>query len=410
MADRTRLYYEDPYLTEFAARVVERRTWEGRPAVVLDRTAFYPTSGGQPHDTGRLNGARVVAVEEDLEGRVVHVLDRPLEAEEVRGQVDWARRFDHMQQHTGQHILSQACWQVLRAETVGFHLGDEVSTIDLDVAGLDFGALEQAEALANEVVFQDRPVRAAFFPEAEAASLPLRKPPAVQGEVRVVQVEGFDYSACGGTHVRRTGEVGPITVVRVEHRGRESRVHFVCGHRATRDHRQRVRITSALLAALTVGLAELPDAVARLQEDLRTARKEARDLRERVLDAETEALLATAPQVGAWKVVRHLLPEGEAATLKWMAQRLTARPGVVALLALGGDRGQLAFACSEDVPLDMAALLREVARAVGGGGGGGPRLAQGGGFAGARAAEALDLAWERLGQAGPLGNPTRRDA
>jgi len=163
------------------------------------------------------------------------------------------------------------------------------------------------------------------------------------------------------------------------------------------------------MAALTVGLGDLPDAVARLQEDLRAARKEAKDLRERVLDAETEALLAAAPQVGEWKVVRHLLPEGEATTLKWMAQRLAARPGVVALLALGGDRGQLAFACSEDIPLDMAALLREVTRAVGGGGGGGPRLAQGGGFAGARAAEALDLAWERLGQVGSLGNPTRRD-
>jgi alanyl-tRNA synthetase len=409
VAERTRLYYEDPYLTEFAARVVERRTWDGHPAVVLDRTAFYPTSGGQPHDTGRLNGAHVVAVEEDPEGRVVHVLDRPLEGDEVQGRVDWARRFDHMQQHTGQHILSQACWQVLRAETVGFHLGDEASTIDLDVAGLDLGALERAEALANEVVFQDRPVRAAFFSEAEVAALPLRKPPAVRGEVRVVQVEGFDSSACGGTHVRRTGEVGPIAIVRVEHRGQESRVHFLCGHRATRDHRQRIRITSVLMAALTVGLGDLPDAVARLQEDLRAARKEAKDLRERVLDAETEALLAAAPQVGEWKVVRHLLPEGEATTLKWMAQRLTARPGVVALLALGGDRGQLAFACSEDIPLDMAALLREVTRAVGGGGGGGPRLAQGGGFAGARAAEALDLAWERLGQVGSPGNPTRRD-
>ncbi len=405
MADRTRLYYEDPYLTEFVARVVERRTWDGQPAVVLDRTAFYPTSGGQPHDTGRLNGTRVVAVEEDPEGQVVHILDRPVDGDEVRGRVDWTRRFDHMQQHTGQHILSQACWQLLRAETVGFHLGDEVSTIDLDVAGLDFGALEQAEALANEVVFQDRPVRATFFSEAEVAVLPLRKPPAVHGEIRVVQVEGFDYSACGGTHVRRTGEVGPIAIVRVEHRGRESRVHFVCGQRAIRDHRQRIRITSALMAALTVGLPELPDAVTRLQEELRAARKEAKDLRERVLDAETEALLATAPQVGLWKVVRRLLPEGEAATLKWIAQRLTARSGVVALLALGGERGQLAFACSEDVPLDMAALLREVTRVVGGGGGGGARLAQGGGFAGNRAAEALDLAWERLEQGRPSGTP-----
>ncbi|MGQ9595550.1 MAG: alanyl-tRNA editing protein, partial [Anaerolineae bacterium] len=312
MADRTRLYYEDPYLTEFSARVVDRRTWDGRPALVLDRTAFYPTSGGQPHDTGRLNRARVVGVEEDPEGRVVHILDVPVEEDEVRGQVDWARRFDHMQQHTGQHILSQACWQVLRAETVGFHLGDETSTIDLDVAGLDFGALEQAEALANEIVFQDRPVRAAFFSEEEAATLPLRKPPAVHGAIRVVQVEGFDCSACGGTHVRRTGEVGPIAIVRVEHRGQESRVHFVCGHRAARDHRQRVHITSTLMSALTVGLGDLPEAVARLQEDLRAARKEARDLRERVLDDETEALLAAASRWGQWRVVRHLLPEGEA--------------------------------------------------------------------------------------------------
>ncbi|MBC7224597.1 MAG: alanyl-tRNA editing protein, partial [Anaerolineae bacterium] len=254
MADTTRLYYDDPYLTEFTARVVERLEWDGHPAVVLDRTAFYPTSGGQPHDTGRLQDVRVVGVEEDPEGRVVHLLERPLQADEVRGQVDWARRFDHMQQHTGQHILSQACWRTLRAETVGFHLGEEAATIDLDVPDLDLAALERAEVLANDIVCQDLPVHTAFLTDDEAATLPLRKPPAVHGKIRVVQVEGFDASACGGTHVRRTGEVGPIAVVRVEHRGRESRVHFLCGHRATQDHRQRIRITSGLMAALTVGL------------------------------------------------------------------------------------------------------------------------------------------------------------
>ncbi|MBC7223869.1 MAG: hypothetical protein H5T59_06310 [Anaerolineae bacterium] len=147
----------------------------------------------------------------------------------------------------------------------------------------------------------------------------------------------------------------------------------------------------------------------RLQEELRSARREARDLRERVLDAEVQALLGAAARVGGWRVVRHRFPEGEAATVKWMAQRLTGEPGVVALLAVEGARGQLAFACSEDVPLDMVTLLREVTRVVGGGGGGGPRLAQGGGFAGARAAEALDLAWERLAQEVPPEEPGRRN-
>jgi len=398
VANRERLYYDDAYLTEFTARVEARVERDGRPGVILDRTAFYPTSGGQPHDTGRLNQVRVVGVEEEQDGRVVHILQSPVPEDEVRGRVNWARRFDHMQQHTGQHILSQACWQVLEAETVGFHLGDEESTIDLDVANLDFAALEAAELLANEIVCQDRPVVTQFASEAALSEIPLRKPPAVSGEVRVVQVEEFDFSACGGTHVRRAGEVGPIAVVRVEHRGQESRIHFLCGARATRDHRLRIRLTSTLMAVLTVGLDELPQAVERLQGELRAARKEARDTRERLLDYEADALLASASPLASWQVVRHVFPEGQAQRMKWMAQRLTARPSVVALLGVEGARGQLTLACSDDVAVDMAALLREVTQTVGGGGGGGPHLAQGGGFAGDRVDESLEAAWAGLRQ------------
>ncbi|MGQ9585652.1 MAG: alanyl-tRNA editing protein [Anaerolineae bacterium] len=391
-----RLYYDDAYLMDFTARIAATVERGRRLGVVLDRTAFYPTSGGQPHDTGRLDQGRVVEVEEDQEGRVVHWLEGPLPEGEVQGHVDWERRFDHMQQHTGQHILSQACWQVLKGETIGFHLGDEESTIDLDIPHLDLQTVEPAEALANQVVWQDRPVIAQFVSEAELGSLPLRKPPTVRGEVRVVQVEEFDFSACGGTHVRRTGEVGSIVVTRTEPRGQETRVHFLCGARAARDHRLRVRLGSALTAALTVGLEELPQAVARLQGELRAARKEAREAQERLLDLETQALLARASALGGWKVVRHVFPEGQGQQMKWMAQHLTAGPSVVALLGMEGARGQLAFACSEDVTMDMAALLRVATETVGGGGGGGPRLAQGGGFPGDRLSQALEAAWKAL--------------
>ncbi|RLC64154.1 MAG: alanyl-tRNA editing protein [Chloroflexota bacterium] len=402
-----RLYYADAYLREFDARIIERLTWEGRPAVVLGRTAFYPTSGGQPHDTGTLDGVAVVdVVERESDGAIVHVLAGDLRGDLVHGEIDWARRFDHMQQHTGQHILSQAFTTALQADTVSFHLGAEVSTVDLNRAPLSEDQLDVAETLANEVVFGDRPVRARFVGREELATLPLRKLPQVTGPIRIVEIAGFDWSPCGGTHCRRTGEVGLIKIVRAERRGTETRVHFLCGGRALADYRRKNRLVLDLAARFSVGDWELADAVERLSEEARAIRKQMRVLREQLLDYEAAALIAVAETLAGARVVRQAYTDRTVDELRHLAQRLTAEPGVIALLGQGsvGGKAQFVFARSADLPHDMNALLRTACRTVGGGGGGRPNFAQGGGPDGARVEEALAVAWKQIEQGSKSAN------
>ena len=208
MANTQRLYHDDPYCTQFDATVVEQLELEGKPAVVLDATCFYPTSGGQPHDVGTLDGVPVVEVVE-ANGQIVHVLTRELGPGVVHGVIDWERRFDHMQQHTGQHILSRAFEELFSADTVSFHLGAESSTIDVELASLDWDAAAQIEELSNSVVLQDRPVVTREYDQNEVGRLALRRTPPSRGRIRVVSIEGFDDCACGGTHVRATGEATP---------------------------------------------------------------------------------------------------------------------------------------------------------------------------------------------------------
>jgi len=396
-----RLYYEEAYLRRFRARVLESREWAGRPAAVLDRTAFYPTGGGQPHDTGRLAGVAVVdVVEREADGAVVHVLDGPLSlAGEVEGEVDWDRRFDLMQQHTGQHLLSAAFVEHLGANTVGFHLSDEYATIDLDRAPLSAEDLAGAEDLANRVIFENRPVEAHFVPDEEVARLPLRKPLAHEGPVRIVHVEGFDYSACGGTHVRATGELGLVKIVRSERRGAETRVEFLCGWRALADYGAKNQLLMDLAREFTVGHWEVAELVHRLAGEAQDLRRELRAQRDALLDAEATALWHEAGTVAGVRVVRANLPGRAPDDLKHLAQRFIEHPRTVALLAAGAEPGQngyLCFACSDDVELHMGQVVRGAAEAAGGRGGGRPNLAQGGSPQGERMAEALEQAYAQV--------------
>ncbi|MGQ9466206.1 MAG: alanyl-tRNA editing protein [Anaerolineae bacterium] len=380
-----RLYYTDSYQARFTARVVERLTWGGHPAVVLDRTAFYPTSGGQPSDRGRLGGITVLGVElREPDGAIVHILEAPLPGDEVTGEIDWPRRFDHMQQHTGQHLLSAACEQLWNAKTVSFHLGAEVSTVDLNVPRLAHEALEEVEEQVNRVIWENRPVRAYFVRPEEVAALPLRRPPHVEGLIRLVEVAGeeegrpFDLNPCGGTHVARTGEIGLLKVLRLDYRGQETRVEFVCGGRALRDYRLKNETVLSLAAALTVGYRELPEAVSRLQGEAKAARREARGLRERLVEVEAARLSETAASVGPLRVAWAVEENWDPADLRTLAQKVAAHPGIVALVAsVGGERVHLCVACAEGVPADATALLRAVAEPLGGKGGGQARFAQG---------------------------------
>lgn len=373
-----RLYYNDSYLTRFEADVTERLVWDGRPAVVLTQTAFYPTSGGQPSDRGFLGGVAVVGVEvREADGEVVHILADELPADHVVGEIDWPRRFDHMQQHSGQHLLSAACEKLLGADTVSFHLGAESSTIDLDRAGLSRQELEPAEDWVNRAIWANHPLTARFVSAGEVAVLPLRHQPKVEGPIRLVEIEGCDLTPCGGTHVARCGEIGLLKIVRVEHRGEETRVEFLCGQRALADYRRKNAILLGLAAELTVGFEEVGMALARLQEELKASQRELRTLREHLLEAEAVALLGDAKPVGALRVVRAVLAERAPADLRALALRLSETSGVVALLASPGERTQLCFACAEGSGVDAAALLRAACELLGGKGGGQPRIAQG---------------------------------
>ncbi len=405
-----RLYYADPYCTRFHARLIEVQPMGDRLAVVLDRTAFYPTGGGQPHDTGTLAGHPVLEViERAADGAVVHMLpaDSALPDGALEGVVDWPRRFDHMQQHTGQHILSQAFAQLFQADTVSFHLSQSYSTIDLNRNDLGEEEIARGEALANQIVFEDRLVRWRWVDAEEARQLPLRKPPAVHDHIRIVHIEGFDWSACGGTHVARTGAVGIIKVTHVERRGAETRLTFLCGGRALQHYAALHALTSRIARQLTVAVEELPEVVQRLQDEARRERKAREQLQAALLEHEAAALVSQAPQMGTVRVIAQQLVGRTPQEVRQLASRITAYAGSVVLFGLapprgeddpaGRGRGQLLFARSEDVASDMRALLQEVCRAVGGSGGGSPTMAQGGCDA-ARLTEALERAQALLRQ------------
>jgi len=375
-----RLYYTDAYCTRFSAHTIERVTWDSQPAVVLDRTAFYPTSGGQPADRGTLSGIALldVAVREK-DGVIIHVLEHTLPADqhEVEGLLDWSRRFDHMQQHAGQHILSAAFEQMLNAHTIGFHLGVEVSTIDVNVARLDPAAVKPVEELANQVVWENRPIRTRLVDANELATLCLRRPPTVEGPVRIVEVADFDVNPCGGTHVADTGEIGLIKITNLDYRGDETRVEFLCGGRAVRDYQAKNEMIHRLTSLLTVGYWELDQAVERLQDEAKQLRQDLRKARKRLLKMEASELTENAAVIEPYRVVAQVWEQREPGELRALAQELAHIPNVVALLASIGERTHLCFARAEGIDLDMAAALQAACAQLGGKGGGRPHLAQG---------------------------------
>ncbi|MBM4187746.1 MAG: alanyl-tRNA editing protein [Gemmatimonadetes bacterium] len=377
-----RPYYGDSYRTSFDATVLETPIVAGSPAAVLDATYFYPTSGGQPHDTGSLNGCTVAEVRlRDGDGAVLHILDRPATLGPVSCHIDWARRWDHIQQHTGQHILSQAFVRVAGATTIGFHLGVEYVSIDLDTPTLADGALAEAFRLANDTVGRNLPVRAWFPTEAELATISLRKAPDIEGALRIVAIGDFDVSACGGTHVRQTAEVGLIHSLWTERLKRGLRVGFLCGDRARADYAAKDRIVAEAAAGLACAPAELPAAIARLRAEVMELERQLAGHREAALDREAESLGRAAVPLGAHRLVARVFDRRPPDELKALAMRLTQSPEAIALLATSSDRSHFVFARSDHAAVDLKPALDAALAAIGGGRGGGSRVVQGGGAA-----------------------------
>jgi alanyl-tRNA synthetase len=377
-----RLYYTDAYAAGFDAEVVAMREHDGRPAAVLDRTAFYPTSGGQPYDTGRLGDATVLDVIDDAEdGTVVHVVDRPLPAGPIHGTIDWTRRFEHMQQHTGQHVLSAAFARLFDARTESFHLGSVSSTIDL-ARPMAPAEIARAEDEANRVVWEDRPVHIRFMDADEAAKLPLRKEPARGGRLRLIDIEDFDLSACGGTHVSRTGGIGIIAVASWEKFRGGTRVEFLCGVRALAGYRVLRDAAAASIRLISVSPPELPAGIERLQAELRESKRTLKDAQARLAIVEAAALAAGAERHGPVHLVVRALHGWDAGGLKAIASAIVERPAHAAVLFGDPPASPVVIMRSRDAAVDCAALLAQVTSRFGGKGGGKPDAAQGGGVRG----------------------------
>jgi alanyl-tRNA synthetase len=329
------------------------------------------------------------------DGGVLHLLAGPLpeKAGEVTGVIDWPRRFDHMQQHSGQHLLSQAFDRLLGLETVSVHFGDELCTVDLAGETVDADGLAAVERHANQIVWENRAIRAYEVSDAELASLPLRRAPKVTGKIRIVEIDGYDWSACGGTHVASTGSIGPIALLRVERNKSNSRVYFVCGARAVEDSRRRRQLLNDAAALLDTAVEDVPILLTTRQERMKEQDRLMRTMQEELLGYQAQRLLAEAAPVGNVRLVAQVMADLDPAGLKSLAGGLVTNSGVVALLACGAEgKGTAIFARSADVDLHAGQLLRTILPRFGGGGGGRPDFAQGGGVDGERLGELVEMA------------------
>jgi alanyl-tRNA synthetase len=396
MSDR--LYYADPSLACFDAHVSDIREvsrTQGRSLwqIALDRSAFYPTSGGQPHDTGLLTAtssggalleAPILAVEEDEQGEVWHTTPKPLLAgTAVRGYVDWSRRRDHMQQHSGQHLLSAVVYRQLGAATVSFHLGEMTSTIDLARDAISQEELERVEDAVNEIIAEDRAVTMRTISRNEAEMLlaagTLHKLPEREGDIRLIEIDDIDLNACGGTHVEATGQIAGLLIRGTERVRQGLRVEFVCGMRAAVTARRDLATLTHAAAALSVGRLEVGEAVDRLLAETKAAHKARQKLIEELAGYHAASLLLEHPLQVDCRVVRLTFTDQDAAYLKLLASRLVASSGqTCALLATTHEEpARVVVAASADLKIDCGSLLREALAAYGLRGGGSPGMAQG---------------------------------
>jgi alanyl-tRNA synthetase len=385
-----RIYYDHPQQRTFDATVTAVETTDGRFAVRLDRTCFYPTSGGQPFDTGTLGGFRVVGVLDDDTGSITHTIDisgdRTISVgQRLEGVIDWPRRLDHMQQHSGQHLLSAAFDRLHGARTVGFHLGTDVSTVDL-TATLTEAAITAAEDEANRIVWEDRPVTIRYASAADAANFGLRKESDRTGTLRLIDIEGFDLSACGGTHVARTGTIGLAAIIGWERFKGGTRVEFVCGGRALARFRFLRSTAAAAALRLSVGPLEVPAAVERLQAELRDQRRSETALRGELSLFQAARLAESAEDVGGIRVVLGALNE-DAEGLARLASQIASRDRHFVVLLSRSRPALVAVARADDVDRSARDLLAALVSAFGGRGGGKPDMARGGGLD----AEASDI-------------------
>lgn len=391
-----KLYYADPYLQQFTANIIKAEPFaDGNWGVVLDKTAFYPEGGGQPSDTGWLADIPVLAVSEK-QGEIVHITAGKPAGVTVEARIDWTRRFDHMQQHSGEHLLSGVFGDLYGAENIGFHLGADSVYIDVTIETLSAEQVSVVEDTANAYIFANKPVSSRFITEAELDNYHLRKRPAKNyASIRLVTIAGVDCCPCGGTHVSATGEIGLVKIRSWERRAGAVRVDFVCGGRALADYRLTANVTRELSARLSVPVAEIPGALQRHQSKAEGLNKELAAAKQQLNKYLAAALYADGGPVGNARLICRVITDVGPAELADLARQiLAAGPSVVLLAAANAElnKSQFVFACSPGLPYDMGALLKKVLPAVNGKGGGNAHSAQGGAAFSDKLEDALGLA------------------
>jgi len=385
-------YLHDPLTLEFTAKILHKRNAaDGTAELILEQTYFYPTGGGQSHDTGTLGVARVIDVFKDEAGNVVHKVDRDVGHSLLPAQIDERRRWGNMQHHSAQHILSAVCEQRLGLETLSARISaDTPSTIDVPLVDLAPAELERVENYANTTIFENRAIKSYVITGQQVDTVPFRRPPKVKGQIRVVEIESLDYSACGGTHCPHTGMVGLIKIVKTENRNQKLRIHFVAGEQALVYFQTSHQIVSELSRNLSTGPAELVDIVTGQAEQLRLAQKEISRLEEALLRLEAERLAEQAEPFERYHLVLKQVDNYSPAALRELAKLLQQEPGVIAVLTRYED-GKLSVvvSCAVDTRVSAKTLLLKQLAPMGGRGGGDKFLAQGGGAATAQQIEAL---------------------
>ncbi|WP_180234966.1 alanyl-tRNA editing protein [Bacillus cereus] len=378
-----KLYYTDAYKKDFTTKVIKQDyDKDGNLYVVLNETAFYPTGGGQPHDTGTLNGIAVFGVEE-VDEEIRHFIAEQLHTEEVEGKINWERRFDHMQQHTAQHILSAAFWDHFNIPTIGFHLGKETVTIDLETESLHAETVEKAVQIANKIVFENHPILIKWMNLEEAKTLPLRKEPTLTENIRVVIIENFDYNGCGGTHPRHTGEVGPIQVLSWERNKGGIRLTFIAGWRTLKLMGQQQQIMKDISKQLNSSETDIPAKVAQLLTSQKENEKAIQTMTEQLLFAEANELLQQPTEIHAGTLISKVFTTRSMQEIAKLSAIITEQQEhtITYFVIENEDKLQCILACGKTVTLDMNALLKDALPAIEGKGGGNKKSARGGGKA-----------------------------
>ncbi len=378
-----KLFYENPYQISFSTKLIKQnKDGKGRYYVVLKETAFYPSGGGQPHDSGTINGINVIDVEE-VDGEIHHYLDEPLtDVEKIVGEIDWERRFDHMQQHAGQHLLTAVFEDNFGFKTVSFHLGKEVSTIDLDTQSIPNEKIFKAEAMTNQLILENRPIETKWVDnKEEIANYPLRKNLAVKEKIRLVIIPEIDYNGCGGTHPKSTGEVSVIKILHIEKQKQFVRVHFVCGKRVIKQLQQKQEVIQTLTSQLSAPQDQLNGATDRLLEHTKKLERKIEELTTKLIQYEAKEFLTTATPIKEHLVIRSIFKDRLINDLQNMARELVTRHAnlIVIFISEQKDRLQVVCARSEDMEVNMNQLLKAVLPSINGKGGGKASFVQGGG-------------------------------